>query len=121
MSFKFERLKVWNVALELSDEVDKIALSFPKHELYSLSSQVKRAADSVVLNIAEGSTLQSNTEFRRFLVIANRSALEVVACLHISIRRKYIDKATFDKLYDGYLNLVRQIQALIKSLEKTDV
>jgi four helix bundle protein len=121
MSFKFEKLNVWNLALTLSDEVDRIALLFPKHELYSLSTQIKRAADSVVLNIAEGSTLQSNREFKRFLIIANRSALEVVACLHISVRRKYIDQKQFANLYDGYLNLVRQIQAFIKSLEKTDV
>lgn len=94
-----------------------MTLSFPKRELYSLSSQVKRAVDSVVLNIAEGSTLQSNAEFKRFLVIANRSALEVVACLYMAVRRKYIDEAVFKKLYDGYLNLIRQIQALINSLK----
>lgn len=82
-----------------------------------MSSQVKRAVDSVVLNIAEGSTLQSNAEFKRFLVIANRSALEVVACLYMAVRRKYIDEAVFKKLYDGYLNLIRQIQALINSLK----
>ena len=62
MSFKFEKLKVWNVALELTDEVDAIARSFPKHELFTLASQIKRAADSVVLNIAEGSTLQTDNE-----------------------------------------------------------
>ncbi len=117
MSFKFEKLKVWNVALELSDEIDKIALTFPKQELYSLVSQIKRAADSIVLNIAEDSTLQSNAEFKRFLVIANRSALEVVACLHISIRRKYIQQEQFRILYDNYLSLVKQIQALINSLK----
>src|SRR5688500_18247294 len=119
MSFKFEKLKVWNIALDLSNEIDKTALTFPTHELYSLASQIKRVADSVVLNIAEGSTLQTNAEFRRFLVIANRSAIEVVACLHIAIKRYYIDETLFKHLYDGYLALVRQIQALIKSLIKT--
>jgi four helix bundle protein len=117
MSFKFERLTVWNRALELSDQIDKIAVTFPKLEIYSLSSQAKRAADSVVLNIAEGSTLQSNIEFKRFLVIANRSAIEVVACLHIAIRRKYIQQEQFKLLYDNYLSLVKQIQALINSLK----
>lgn len=120
MSFKFEKLKVWNIALDLSNEIDKVAQSFPKHELYNLSSQIKRAADSVVLNIAEGSTLNTDAEFRRFLVISNRSAIEVVACLHIAIKRTYIDEPLFKHLYDGYLALVRQIQALIKSLTKTD-
>ena len=118
MSFKFEKLKVWNIALELSDQIDRIALQFPKHELYSLSSQIKRAADSIVLNIAEGCTLQSNIEFKRFLIIANRSGLEVVACLYIAKRRSYISNEVFQQLYDAYLQLTKQIQALINSLTK---
>lgn len=118
MAFKFEQLRIWNIALELSDEIDKVALGFPKHELYSLGTQIKRAADSVVLNIAEGSTLQSNNEFKRFLIIANRSGLEVVACLYIAKRRNYITDERFNQLYQSYLSLVRQVQALINSLTK---
>jgi four helix bundle protein len=67
--------------------VDKLAKIFPKDELFVLTAQMKRAADSVVLNIAEGSTLQSKSEFKRFLVIANRSALEVVACFYLARER----------------------------------
>jgi four helix bundle protein len=81
MAFKFENLKVWQVSLDLADEIDKLSLTFPKHELYSLANQIKRSADSVSLNIVEGSTGLSNTEFKRFLRTANRSALEVVGCL----------------------------------------
>lgn len=54
MSFKFEKLIVWQKALDLSDEVNKLVKTFPKEELYILTSQIKRAADSVTLNIAEG-------------------------------------------------------------------
>ena len=74
MGFKFEKLKIWQLALALSGEISDMVKSFPKDELFILTSQIKRAADSVVLNIAEGSTLQSKLEFKRFLVIANRSA-----------------------------------------------
>ncbi len=81
---------------------------------------MKRAADSVVLNIAEGSTLQSKLEFKRFLVIANRSALEVVACLYLAIQRKYINESIFDDKYQKYEHLVAMIQALIKSLGESD-
>ena len=56
MGFKFEKLKVWQLALELDGEISDMVKSFPKDELFILTSQVKRAADSVVLNIAEGST-----------------------------------------------------------------
>lgn len=77
MSFKFEKLIVWQKAVDLSDFVNQVAKGFPKEEIYILTSQIKRAADSVSLNIAEGSTDQTNPEFKRFLGIALRSAVEV--------------------------------------------
>ena len=69
MAFRFEDLKVWHTAVDLSNEIDLLTCKFPKSEIYSLCSQMKRAADSVVLNIAEGSTGQSIPEFKRFLSI----------------------------------------------------
>ena len=63
MAFKFEELNVWHKALDLSIEINQIVTLFPSFELYNLSNQIRRAADSVVLNIAEGSTGQSNGEF----------------------------------------------------------
>jgi four helix bundle protein len=116
MAFKFENLKVWQLALELADEADNLAKSFPQHELYSLSSQIRRAANSVSLNIVEGSTGLSNAEFKRFLVIANRSALEVVGCLFLAKRRNYINDDEFKTLYDKIEILVKMIQSLINSL-----
>ncbi len=68
MAFNFEKLKIWQPALALSGAISDMVKDFPKDE-FILSSQVKRAADSVVLNIAEGSTLQSKVEFRRFLLL----------------------------------------------------
>jgi four helix bundle protein len=67
MAFKFEELKVWQISLRLSNEIDIIAKNFPKIELFSLSNQIKKAADSVNLNIAEGCMGQSKAEFSRFL------------------------------------------------------
>jgi four helix bundle protein len=116
MAFKFENLKVWQLSLELTDEVDLLAHTFPKHELYSLSSQIRRAANSVSLNIVEGSTGLTNAEFRRFLIIANRSALEVVGCLYLAKRRNYPTDENFTNLYSQIEILVRMIQALINSL-----
>lgn len=69
MSFKFEKLIVWQKAVELSYNVHELTRSFPKEELFILTGQLKRAADSVSLNIAEGSTGQSNPEFNKFLGI----------------------------------------------------
>lgn len=116
MAFKFESLRVWQLSLELTDEVDILAQTFPKHEIYSLSSQIRRVANSVSLNIVEGSTGLTNAEFQRFLVIANRSALEVVGCLYLAKRRNYILNEKFDELYSKIETLVKMIQALINSL-----
>lgn len=66
MSFRFENLEVWQLALKLSNEVDMLSQKFPEREKFSLSSQIKSAADSIVLNIAEGSTGQSKAEFKDF-------------------------------------------------------
>ena len=63
---KFERLTVWQKAITLTGEVHQLTRKFPKEELYILTSQIKRAADSIALNIAEGSTGQSNAEFKQF-------------------------------------------------------
>ena len=99
MAFRFENLKVWQKALQLSNEIDLIAKSFPKIEMFSLAQQIKRAADSVVLNIAEGSTGQTIPEYKRFLGFALRSAIEVVACLFIAHSRKYLSEDDFQKYY----------------------
>ena len=117
MPFKFENLRVFHYALEINDQVCKLVKGFPKDELFILTSQIKRAADSVVLNITEGSTMLSPTEFRRFLVIANRSALEVVGCLYLSRNRKYINEQEFKDFYDKVEKLVAMIQALINSIK----
>lgn len=78
---------------------------------------MRRAANSVSLNIVEGSTGLSNAEFKRFLVIANRSALEVVGCLYLARRRNYVDEEKFSKLYSLIESLVKMIQALINTLK----
>lgn len=117
MPFKFENLKVWHASLDLADAIDAIAMKFPKHELYSLTSQIKRAADSVSLNIVEGSTGQSNAEFKKFLGYSNRSALEVVGALYLAKRRSYIDEIQFNELYQQIEILVKMIQGLINSLK----
>jgi four helix bundle protein len=116
MAFKFEKLQVWKLALDLSNQVDLLTKSFPKSEMFNLSNQIKRAADSVVLNIAEGSTGQSALEYKRFLSIALRSAVEVVACLFIARSRSYIDDKTFDSLYSSYKILSKMLTKLRASV-----
>lgn len=115
MPFKFEKLIVWQKALDLTALVHEVTQSFPKEELYVLTSQIKRAADSVALNIAEGSTGQSNPEFKRFLGYSMRSNIEVVGCIFIAQRRNLIKKEDFNKIY----KLCEEILVMIVSLRKT--
>jgi len=96
MSFKFEQLKVWQRAMDLGEEVNSMALTFPERERFNLSSQMLRAVDSVALNISEGSIGQSNPEFRKFIGYSIRSLAEVITCLYKARRRDYIKQEQFD-------------------------
>lgn len=118
MPFKFENLKVWKKALDLTIDINEVVKSFPRHELYNLCNQLRRASDSVVLNIAEGCTGQSNPEFNRFLGYAMRSAIEVVSCLFIAKRKAYLSDADFRKYYVEYENLCKMISGLKTSLKR---
>jgi four helix bundle protein len=117
MAFKFESLQVWQIALDLTDGIHLLTKNnFPKDEIYILTSQIKRAADSVVLNIAEGCTGQTNPVFINFLNYALRSGIEVVACLFIAKRRGYINEDDFQKYYNEYQSLTKMITALRNTL-----
>ena len=117
MAFKFENLRVWQMALDLSKEIDELSFSFPKREEYVLSPQIRRAADSIALNIAEGYTGQSTAEFKRFLGISLRSAIEVIACLHLGKKRKIISDENFTLFYDKITILIKSRQALRNTLK----
>jgi four helix bundle protein len=116
MAFKFEQLRVWQTALDISFAVHELTILFPKDEMYILVPQIKRAADSICLNIAEGSTGQSNPEQIKFLGYAIRSAIEVVTCLHIGRKRGIINDEKFNEIYPQIENLIISIQSMRKSL-----
>jgi len=116
MAFKFEKLDVWKKAIDLSLEIHELTRDFPKEELYILTSQIKRVADSVSLNIAEGSTGQTNAEFRQFIGYALRSAIEVVSCLYLGRKRNIIKEDRFTKLYSETESIVKMLQALRNSI-----
>ena len=118
MAFKFEELKVWQKSLDFSYEIHKLTLSLPKEEIFILNSQIKRAADSITLNIAEGSTGQSNKEFSRFIGITLRSAIEVVCCLYIGQKRAIITESKFHELYLEAETIIKMLQSLRNVLKK---
>ena len=85
--YKFQDLETYKLALEYLDRSYELTTDLPQEEKFNLKSQLERAATSIVLNIAEGSTGQSDPEQHRFLGLALRSYLETVACLDIAERR----------------------------------
>ena len=116
MSFKFEQLKVWQRAMDLGEEVNSMALTFPERERFNLSSQMLRAVDSVALNISEGSIGQSNPEFRKFIGYSIRSLAEAITCLYKARRRDYIKQEQFDAVYDASFNLMNMMAAFKNSI-----
>ena len=117
MAFKFEKLKVWETSVDLSAEISDLVKSFPKDEIYVLSSQLKRACDSISLNIAEDSTGQSNAESKKFLSYALRSAIEVVGCLYLAKKRNLVHQNSFDLFYTKLTELIKGIQALRNAIK----
>lgn len=117
MIFKFEKLDVWQRALDYIDVAYEIAGQLPKSEEANIKSQLVRAATSVALNIAESSTGQTEIEQARFLSLAMRSLLETVACQHIISRRKFLqDPALLRKAYNDAMNLARMLQGMRSTL-----
>ena len=116
--YKFERLEVYQLALDYIDLVYGVTDRLPSAEVYNLGSQIRRAATSIALNIAEGSTGQSDPEQGRFLGLAIRSLLETVACQHIIQRRGYLEaqQELLSNLDESGRLLARKLQAMRKSL-----
>ena len=92
--------------MDFGERIFHLSLTLADHEKVNLTSQIRRASDSIALNIAEGSTGQSNPEFRKFLGYSIRSLAEVLTCLYKSKRRKYISEEDFAKLYDEAFQLM---------------
>lgn len=117
MAFKFEKLKVWQRAIDLSGEIYQLTEKFPKKEMFVLTSQIQRASDSIALNIAEGSTGQTNPEFKRFLSMALQSAIEVVSCFYLAKKRSLGNDEEFAYFYNFLTEPIKGIQALRNSIK----
>jgi len=111
--FMFESLEVWQLAMAHTEVIYKIADELPSRENFNLVSQIRRASTSVALNIAEGSTGQSDPEQSRFLGMAIRSLIETVACQKLIQRRQYLkDEALLDNAYAESQVLFRKLLAM---------
>jgi four helix bundle protein len=119
--YKFEKLEVYKIALDYVDLVYVLAGKLPRIEEFNLKPQMLRAATSVVLNIAEGSTGQSDAEQARFLGMAIRSVFETVACRQLICRRGYVLESDelVQQLEEAAEKLSRKLQAMRKGLARS--
>lgn len=114
--YKFQKLQVYQLALDYVNDVYVVSKGLPERERFNLSSQLERAATSIALNIAEGSTGQSDAEQNRFLGYALRSYLETIACLDLIERRAYISSESLLPLREQGHQLFIKLAAFRKSL-----
>ncbi len=113
--FNFEKLNVYKETLIFIDLIYKLSEKWPSSERYILVDQLIRAATSVALNIAEGSS-RTSRDFQHFISISRGSIYECVAILTIALNRKYITKDNYDLCYNFCNKLARMLSALKNSL-----
>jgi four helix bundle protein len=112
----FRDLRVWQEAMNLTAAIYTSTARFPKHELYGLSQQVRRAAVSVPSNIAEGKGHRSDKEFVHFLLHARGSLLELQTQLLIAEELQYLRKEEGSRLLAMAEGVGRALNGLINSM-----
>jgi four helix bundle protein len=109
-------LDVWKKSIDFVTTIYKTTESFPKSEIYGLTSQIRRSAVSIPSNIAEGATRKSKIEFKQFLYIALSSAAELETQLIIANNLNYINVHEFESVLEKLYAISRMTQGLIKTI-----
>ena len=110
--FNFEKLVVWQKGLSFADRVYAITKRFPSDERFGLTLQMRRAAVSLVSNLAEGSSRFSAADFARFIEIATGSLYEVVSQAHIANRQTWMNDSDLKGLLQTAEELSRMLSGL---------
>ena len=116
----FRELRVWANAHELTLSVYRVTASFPRDEIYGLTSQLRRGATSVPANIAEGNGRGTDAEMARFLQIALGSATEVEYYFLLARDLEYLDESAYEELTAAVTDVKRMLTGFIQSLQSAD-
>jgi len=116
---RFEDLECWQEARKIVNSIYRVSRGGAVKRDYSLTDQMKRAAISIMANIAEGFSRRGNKEFIQFLFIAKSSAAELQSHLYIVLDQGYIEQSVFDEIYRETDKVQRQISSFIKYLDST--
>jgi len=113
----FKELKVWAKAHELTVAIYSLTRTFPKDEIYGLTSQVRRSAASIGTNIAEGCGRRSDGEFCRFLQIARGSASETEYHLLLAKDLRFISESEYHSTEQQILEVQRMLTSLVQRVQ----
>ncbi|NBS69785.1 four helix bundle protein [bacterium] len=117
MAYAYEKLLVVNDLRELIKKIYQTTKKYPRDESFGITSQMRRSALSILLNLVEGSGRKSKKEFKRFLNIALSSTLELDACIKVSHDLAYITHMEKIGLEIDTESVYKRIAALRKSIE----
>jgi four helix bundle protein len=115
----FRQLRVWQAAMDLVEAIYLTTRSYPQHEIYGLTSQMRRAAVSVPSNIAEGHVREHLREYLHHVSIAQGSLAEVETQIEISARLGYLGPGARDALLEQTASVGRQLYGLRNSLARS--
>jgi four helix bundle protein len=116
MAFRFEKLDIFQLALDFSSRAYEKTKRFPSEERFDLTSQTRRAANSIALNIAEGSGRGTKRDFSHFLDIAVGSTFEVVTCFFLAKKHGYISEQDLEEMKREGEILSKKIHAFKNTL-----
>jgi four helix bundle protein len=114
--FNFEKLDVWQKAIDFADFVYSVTRAFPDNERFGLTNQMRRAAVSISSNIAEGSSRSSRPDFARFIELSSGSLYEVVSQATIGKRQKFLSEEHYSRLYRACEEQSKMLSRLRRSL-----
>lgn len=114
--FRFEGLEIFRLAVELAAEIHSVSRQFPREEIFGLRANLRRAAASIALNIAEGAGRGTRKNFAHFIDIATGSLFETIAAAHLAHRMRYISQQDLDRLRSRSELLARKLAAFKRTL-----
>lgn len=118
---QFEKLKIWQKAMDIAEKVYKLSAHLPTDERFNLIQQIKRCSVSIPSNIAEGSGRNSKNEFAHFLGIANGSSFELITQLMLLKRLGLVDEIIITEIINDLVEVCNMSYALQRSLRQAPV
>lgn len=117
MRHNYKNLKIWQLAIEIANEISDILVSFPNQEKFNLSSQISKSSVSIPSNIAEGSS-RSQKSFSHFLDISIGSSFELLTQLLIAKHRNYINQEKFNTIENKIEEFLKMTMSFQNNLNK---